>query len=54
MLGSAIFLCTTLAWMILGLSIVARTDGSGSDLGPQVAATWGAPQEQALLPVARS
>jgi hypothetical protein len=48
---TAIFLCTTLAWMILGLSIVARTDGMGSDLGPQVAAMWGAPQEQ-MPPVA--
>ena len=47
----AIFVCTTLAWMILGMSIVARTDGSGSDLGPRVESTWGAPQEQ-LQPVA--
>ena len=43
----AIFLCTTLAWMILGLSIVARTDASGSDLGPRVESTWGSPQQQA-------
>src|SRR5690348_1090926 len=43
----AIFLCTTLAWMILGVSIEARTQGMGSDLGPRVESLWGAPQEQA-------
>ena len=42
----AIFLCTTLAWMILGMSVVARTANSGSELGPRVESTWGAPQEQ--------
>ena len=47
----AIFFCTTLAWMILGLSIEARTQGMGSDLGPRVESLWGAPQEQAA-PVA--
>src|SRR5262245_60103279 len=47
----AIFLCTTFAWMILGLSIVARTDDSRSGLGPQVESTWGQPQQQ-LQPVA--
>src|SRR5689334_16798140 len=43
----AIFLCTTLAWLILGISIDARTHGMGSDLGPRVESLWGAPQEQA-------
>ena len=43
---AAIFLCTALAWMILGSSINARTEGSGSDLGPRVASTWGAPQQE--------
>jgi len=41
-----IFLFTTLAWMILGLSIEARTQGMGSDLGPRVESLWGAAQEQ--------
>ena len=43
----AIFLCTALAWLILGMSIEARTQGMGSDLGPRVESLWGAPQEQA-------
>lgn len=42
----AIFICTTLAWMILGMTIVARTSSFGSELGPRVESTWGAPQEQ--------
>jgi hypothetical protein len=42
----AIFLCTAIAWMILGSSINARTRGSGSDLGPRVASSWGAPQQE--------
>ena len=43
----AIFLCTTFAWLILGASINARTRASGSDLGPRVESSWGAPQQQA-------
>lgn len=43
----AIFLATTFAWLILGASINARTRGSGSDLGPRVESSWGAPQQQA-------
>ena len=42
----AIFLFTTAAWIILGSSIMVRTDAAGSGLGPQVASTWGAPQQQ--------
>ena len=42
----AIFLCSAAAWAILGASIVARTSEAGSDLGPRVASTWGAPQNQ--------
>jgi len=42
----AIFLCTSAAWMILGSSIVVRTESADSDLGPRVASTWGAPQQQ--------
>jgi Inner membrane protein CreD len=43
----AIFLCTTFAWIILGASIENRTKQSGSDLGPRVESSWGAPQQQA-------
>jgi hypothetical protein len=42
----AIFLCSAAAWAILGASIVARTGEAGTDLGPRVASTWGAPQSQ--------
>lgn len=42
----AIFLCTTLAWIILGASIFARTHDAGNGLGPAVESAWGAPQEQ--------
>lgn len=42
----AIFLCSAAAWAILGASIVARTGEAGSELGPRVASTWGAPQSQ--------
>jgi len=42
----AIFLCSTLAWIILGASIFARTNDAGSGLGPAVESAWGAPQEQ--------
>lgn len=41
-----IFLCSAIAWTILGTSIVDRTNEAGSDLGPRVASTWGAPQNQ--------
>jgi len=42
----AIFLCTSLAWVILGSSIVIRTESADSNLGPRVASTWGKPQKQ--------
>ncbi|HEY6139745.1 MAG TPA: inner membrane CreD family protein [Thermoanaerobaculia bacterium] len=42
----AIFLCTTLAWIVLGASIFARTHDAGNGLGPAVESAWGAPQEQ--------
>ena len=42
----AIFLCSTLAWIILGASIFARTHDAGSGLAPAVESAWGAPQEQ--------
>ncbi|HKS25341.1 MAG TPA: inner membrane CreD family protein [Thermoanaerobaculia bacterium] len=42
----AIFLCSTLAWIVLGASIFARTNDAGSGLGPAVESAWGSPQEQ--------
>ena len=42
----AILLCTTLAWVILGGTIFARTYSAGRNLTDQVATIWGAPQKQ--------
>jgi len=42
-----IFLCTTIAWMILGGTISSRTGSSNEQLQGRVASTWGTPQEQA-------
>ena len=41
-----IFLCTTVAWAILGATIFQRTYQSGSLSDSRVASTWGAPQNQ--------
>jgi len=41
-----IFLCASAAWMILGGTIVARTQSTDSSLRGKVASTWGAPQTQ--------
>src|SRR5437868_580626 len=41
-----IFICTTVAWMILGSTIFARTYSLEPGLKSKVASTWGAPQEQ--------
>ncbi|HUL15456.1 MAG TPA: inner membrane CreD family protein [Terriglobales bacterium] len=46
-----IFVCTTIAWMILGTSIFIRTNNAGSVLTSRVASTWGAQQEQKPLTV---
>ena len=46
-----IFLCTTVAWGILGTTIFQRTYSSDSSSEGRVASTWGAPQNQ-LPPVA--
>jgi inner membrane protein involved in colicin E2 resistance len=43
----AILLCTTAAWMVLGATIMQRSYSADSGLGPQVASSWGGPQEQA-------
>jgi inner membrane protein involved in colicin E2 resistance len=41
-----IFLCTAVAWAILGATIFQRTYDSGSVSVSSVASTWGAPQKQ--------
>jgi inner membrane protein involved in colicin E2 resistance len=41
-----IFVCTTIAWTILGSTIFYRTYNSDSHLRGRVASNWGAPQEQ--------
>ncbi len=41
-----IFACTTVAWLVLGATIFARTGQSDSALRGKVASTWGAPQTQ--------
>jgi inner membrane protein involved in colicin E2 resistance len=41
-----IFICTTIAWMILAATITSRTDSSNQQLQGHVASTWGTPQEQ--------
>lgn len=42
----AIFLCTTVAWEILGSTILYRTYGSDYSLRSHVVSSWGAPHEQ--------
>ncbi len=42
----AIFLVTSLAWAILGTTIVARTHAASDGLEPRVGSTWGGPQQQ--------
>lgn len=41
-----IFICTTIAWLILGATIFSRTYGSNQQLQGHVASTWGTTQEQ--------
>jgi len=41
-----IFVCTTIAWMILGETITSRTYGANQQLQGHVASTWGTSQEQ--------
>lgn len=41
-----IFVCTTVAWMILGTTIFSRTYSSNQQLEGRVTSTWGSPQEQ--------
>ncbi len=42
-----IFLCTAVAWGILGATIMRRTYHADAGLGPRVASSWGSPQQQA-------
>ncbi len=42
-----IFVCTTIAWIILGSTILYRTDNSDEQLRGRVGSTWGTAQEQA-------
>jgi hypothetical protein len=41
-----IYVCTTIAWMILGGTIESRTGNSSDQLQGRVASTWGTPQVQ--------
>jgi len=41
-----IFVCTTIAWVILGTTIFSRTYGANQILQGHVASTWGTAQEQ--------
>ena len=41
-----IFVCTTIAWIILGTTIFSRTYGANRQLQGRVASTWGTSQEQ--------
>lgn len=41
-----IWLCTTVAWMILGQTISSRTYSSGEKLDSKVGSTWGTRQQQ--------
>ena len=43
---SLIFICTAIAWVILGSTIFYRTENSDSALSGKVSSTWGTPQEQ--------
>ena len=42
-----IFICTSVAWAILGATVFSRTYDSSSVSSGQVESTWGAPQNQA-------
>ncbi len=41
-----IFVCTTIAWIILASTIMVRTNNSDDQLKGHVASTWGSAQEQ--------
>ncbi len=41
-----IFICTSIAWMILGGTLSSRTSSSSEELSGHVLSTWGTSQEQ--------
>jgi len=41
-----IFICASVAWMVLGTTIFVRTNDLGPELNSKVASSWGSPQEQ--------
>jgi hypothetical protein len=41
-----IFVCTTIAWVVLGATIFSRTYGSNEQLQGRVGSTWGTSQQQ--------
>ena len=41
-----IFICTSVAWMILAVTVNSRSESSESGLRGRVVSTWGAPHEQ--------
>lgn len=43
---SFIFICTSIAWLVLGGTIQYRTNSSTPELRDRVQSTWGAPHEQ--------
>jgi len=49
----AVFVCTAVAWAILGSTIFYRTYNAQSGLSGRVASTWGAPQAQLPPAIAR-
>src|SRR5256885_12243418 len=49
----AIFVCTAIAWLILGSTIFYRTYHAQSGLSGRVASTWGEQQSQAPPSIAR-
>ena len=41
-----IFVCTTVAWIILGVTIFSRTYSLNGPLGEKVSSSWGSHQSQ--------
>ena len=41
-----IFICTSIAWMVLATTLTYRTNASDEQLQGRVGSTWGTPQEQ--------
>ena len=43
-----IYVCSTLAWVVLGGTIMTRTYSLDGSLQQRVASTWGSPQTQKI------